>query len=85
MLNRSIYVNCTICTIVLGVRGGLVVSVLDSGFKSRPGQKFGSTFLLHMHPLASSAMMSTLTVHCQWEDEPVSERISHPPKKLKSL
>ena len=33
----------------------LVVSVLDSqsrdlGFKSRPGQKFGSRFLLHLHP-----------------------------------
>ena len=41
-------------------------------------------------PLANSAMMSTLTVHCQWEDEMVRERTGHPPscaeaKKMKSL
>ena len=42
--------------------------------KSRPGQKFGSRFLFHLHPLANSAMMSTLTVHCQWEDETMRER-----------
>jgi len=41
-------------------------------------------------PLASSAMMNTLTVHCQWETEPVRERTGHPPscaeaKKMKSL
>jgi len=35
-------------------------------------------------------MMSTLTAHCQWEDETVRERTGHPPsyaeaKKMKSL
>jgi len=35
-------------------------------------------------------MMSTLTVHCQWEDETVREMTGHPPsyaeaKKMKSL
>src|SRR6218665_2446615 len=45
-----------------------VISVLDrqsrgSGFKSRQGQIFGSRFLLRLHPLANSAMMSTLTAH----------------------
>src|SRR6218665_671137 len=64
--------------------GGLVVSVQncqsrDSGFKSRPGQKFCSRFLLHLRPLANSVMMSTLTTHCQWEDETVRERTGHPP------
>ena len=55
------------------VRGGLVISLLDcSGFKSQPGQKFGSRFLL-----TSSAMMSILTVICQWEGEMVRERIGH--------
>jgi len=39
---------------------------------------------------ANSAMMSTLTAHCQWEDETVMERNGHPPsyavaKKMKSL
>ena len=77
------------------VCGGLVVSVLDcqsrgSGFKSRPGQKFGSRFLLHVCPLDNSAMMSTLTIHCQWEDETVRERTGHPSshaetKKMKLL
>ena len=62
------------------VHGGLVVSVLDcqsigSGFKSRPGQKFGSRFLLHLCPLAYSAM----TVHCLWEDETARERTGHLP------
>ena len=70
----------------------VVVSVLDcrsrgSGLKSRPRQKFGSRFLLH---LAISGTMSTLTVHCQWEDEAAREKIGHPPsyaqaKKMKSL
>ena len=41
-------------------------------------------------PLANSAMMITLTAHCQWEDETVRERTGHPPsyavvKKMKSL
>src|SRR6218665_1954185 len=58
------------------VRKQVVVSVLvcqsrGSGLKSWPGQKFGSRFLFHLHPLANSAMMSTLTVHCHWEDETV--------------
>jgi len=41
-------------------------------------------------PPANSAMMSTLTVHCQCEDEVVRERTGHLPsyakaKKMKSL
>ena len=49
-----------------GVLDSTVVSALDCrprgrGFNSPPGQKFGSRFLLHKHPLADSAMMSTLT------------------------
>ena len=41
-------------------------------------------------PLANSGMMSTLTVHCQWEDETVRQRTSHPlsytkAKKIKLL
>ena|SRR6218665_2395033 len=67
----------------MGVRGGLVVNVLDcqsrgSGFKPRPGQKFGSRFLFHLSSLYNSAMMSTLTAHFQWEDEIVMEWIGHP-------
>ena len=42
-------------------------------------QKFGSRFLLHLRSLANSATMSTLTVHCQWEDDTVMERTGHPP------
>ena len=39
---------------------------------------------------ANSAMLSTLTTHCQLEDETVTERTGHPPsytvaKKMKSL
>ena len=77
------------------VCGGLVVSVLDcqskgSGFKSRPEQKFGSTFLFHLRPLANSAMTSTLTIYCKSEDETARERTGQPPsyskaKKMKSL
>src|SRR6218665_1267390 len=60
------------------------------GFKFQPGQKFASRFLSHLYPLANSAMMSTLTAPCQWEDEVVRERIGHQPscakaKKMKSL
>src|SRR6218665_3236402 len=83
------------CTVPWGVHGSLVVGVLDcqsrgSGFKSRPGQIFGSRFLFHLHPLANSAIMSTLTVHCQWEEEMVRERTGHLPscakaKKVKLL
>ena len=72
-----------------------MVSLLDSklrgsGFKFQPGQKFWLRFLLHLHLLANSAMMSTLTVNCQWEDETVRERTGHLPsyaeaKKMKSL
>src|SRR6218665_1517110 len=54
------------------------------GFKSRPGQRFGLRFLLHLRPLANSAMMSTMTVHCQWEDETVRERTGHPPSYAKA-
>jgi len=30
-------------------------------------------------PQANSAVMSTLTIHCQWEDEMKRERTGHPP------
>ena len=61
-----------------------------SGFKPRPGQKFGSRFLFHLHPLTNSAMMSTLTAHCQWDNDTARERTGHTPshavaKKRKSL
>jgi len=41
-------------------------------------------------PLATSAMTSTLTVHCKWEDETAREQTAHSPlyaeaKKMKSL
>src|SRR6218665_1625110 len=60
-----------------------------SRFKSRPGQKFGSRFLLQLYPLANSAMMTKLTAHYQWKDETVRERTRHQPsyteaKKMKS-
>ena len=53
-------------------------------------QKFGSRFLLHLCPLNNSATTSTMTTHCQLEDETARERIVHPPsnakaKKMKSL
>src|SRR6218665_1564870 len=49
------------------------------GFKYRPGQKFSLRFLLRLYPIANSAMMSTLTIHCEWEDETLRERTGHPP------
>lgn len=44
----------------------------------------------NLHPLANSAVMSTGTLHCEWEDQAVWERSGQPPasaeaKKLKSL
>jgi len=30
-------------------------------------------------PIANSAMINTLTVHCQWEDETARERTGNPP------
>jgi len=52
--------------------------------------EFGGRFLLHLCPLAHSTMMSTQTIHCQWEDETVRERTGHPhsyaeSKKMKLL
>src|SRR6218665_2370804 len=51
----------------VGDWGGLVVSMLDCqsrvlGFKSWPGQKFSSRFLIILLPLVNSDMTSTLTV-----------------------
>ena len=93
-LFTSMHITYHSC-ICLGVCSGPVVIMLNRQpwslkFKSRPGQKFGSRFLLHLRPLANSAMTSTLIAHCQWEDETVSERTGHPPsyaeaKKTKSL
>src|SRR6218665_1060073 len=65
-----------------------------SGFKSQPLQKFGLKFLLHLcwavRRLVNSAIMSTLTIHRQWEDEMVRERTGHMPsyakaKQMKSI
>src|SRR6218665_3390744 len=68
-----------------GARGCVVllVGMLDSQYR-------GYRFLPLLCPLANSAMMSILTVHCQWEDEIVKKSIGHPPsyakaKKMKSL
>ena len=61
------------------MRGDLVITqrpglpIMRFGFKSQHRQKFGSIFLLRLHPLANSATMSTLAVQCQWEDETVME------------
>lgn len=41
---------------------------------SPPGRIL-STFLLRLNLLANSAAMSTVTVHCRWEDEMARERI----------
>src|SRR6218665_2474715 len=54
------------------------------------GRNLVRDFLFHLHPLANSAMMSTLTAHCQWDDETMRERTGYPPsyavaKKMKSL
>ena len=59
----------------IGVCGGLLVSALDwhswgLGFKFQQERS-----LLHLHPIANSAM----TAHCQWEDETTREGTSHPP------
>jgi len=56
---------------------------------SSDGGVFDTQFV-YLRPLANSAMMSTLTAHCQWEEETVRERIGRPPsyavaKKMKSL
>ena len=48
------------------------------GLKSWLGQKFGARLLLHLRPLASSAMLSTLTIHCQWEDKTVRGMATRP-------
>src|SRR6218665_1552582 len=72
------------------VCSGLVVSLLDcqlrgQGYKSPPEQIYVSRFLLHLRPLANSAMTSTPTVHCQWEDEMARERTGHLPLYAKAL
>jgi len=74
------------------VRGGPVVAcwAANQEFKSPPGQKFVLWSLLHLHPMAKSVMMSTLTVHYWREDETVREKNGQPPsyaeaKKMKSL
>src|SRR6218665_953627 len=60
----------------IGVRCGPVVSVLDCqsrGLGFKPGQNFALRFLLRLCLLANSAGMSTLTIHCQWEDDSEEE------------
>ena len=72
----------------MGMNGGsLVISVLDcplrdQGLKSLPGQKFLQRFLLHLCPLINSlnsALMGTLTIHSQWENETARKRTNHLP------
>src|SRR6218665_3791258 len=74
----------------------VMVWVLDCQMRAQrfksptPGQKFGSRYRLHLRSLKKSAMMSTLTIHCQLQDEMVRERAGHLPsyaesKKMKSL
>src|SRR5688572_18414807 len=60
------------------------------GFKSRQGRKYLLRFMINLRSLSNSAIMSTLTVHCRWEDETTRERTGHPSsyakaKKLKSV
>ena len=55
------------------VHDSLVARALDCqprgrGFKSPSGQKLLSRFRLQLRPLAISAVMSTLTIHCEYED-----------------
>ena len=38
----------------------------------------GSRFKLHLRPLANLATMSTLTVHCRWEDKMAREKTGCP-------
>jgi len=40
-------------------------------------------FLLHLRPQANSAMTSSQTIHCQWEDEMVRERTGYMPSYAK--
>src|SRR5688572_1447741 len=59
------------------------------GFKSPTGQPLGSRFLPHLI-WANSAIKSTMTVHCRWEDETAMERTVHGQtyagtKKMRSL
>jgi len=72
----------------------LVVSLLDCGSIERFDVQTPARAELWFEisapstPLANSDMMSTLTIHCQWEDETVRERTSHAPsyaeaKKIK--
>jgi len=61
---------------------------LHPGFKS--WLEIWLRFLLHLRPITNSAIISTLTAHCQWEDEAARERTGNPPsyakaKKMKSL
>ena len=83
---RGCNIRLVTCIIMHNVYvcGGLGVSMLVCQLRGwgsnspRPGQKFGFRFLLCLHPLANSAIMSTLIVHCQWGDEIVRERTGHP-------
>ena len=45
-----------------------VLSIERSGIRSPPGQIFSSKTSAP-YTIANLAIMSTLTVHCQWEDE----------------
>ena len=94
--SQDAYVSNIISLILTRVAWQSMVKVLDdqwrgSGFRSRPGQKFVSKFLLHMSLIANSAtMMNMLTVHCQWDDEMGRERTGYQhtyaeAKNMKSL
>src|SRR6218665_834917 len=58
----------------------LVVSLLDVRFGVKIPARAEIWFKIspNLCLLANSAVMSTLTAHCQWKDETVRERTGHP-------
>src|SRR6218665_715908 len=80
----------------MGLRGGLqclacwTANREDRGSNPGQGRNLVRDFCSTCAPKVNSAMMSTLTSPCQWEDKTVRERTGHPPscteaKKMKSL
>lgn len=60
------------------VNYSLVVSALDSAVQIQLGPTFVKGFA-RLHSLANLAILSTLTTHCQWEDQrlPASFALGH--------
>src|SRR6218665_1160744 len=89
----SVYYRLQLFVCSVYHRQSAVVSMLDCklrglGFESPSEQKFSSRFLLHLCHIANSAMVSTLTVRCRWENEMARDTTGHPSyaeaKKMKS-